>query len=423
MTETNFAKEWDMFWKKMTFFVCASLLSFSFPCHAEDAPKEVAAKEIPQGRADETIEIKNEYAVDSNYDITIENLIGNITLDFSDQNKVVSTACIHAHHVVPQKAKELAQSVKIEATGDQKKISIVAIYPLLEHSLYYMSPKDKSGKKSSSHKSKESLVYQEKEVTFFTEQTPSTAHLSVDMHLSLPKNATVQLKNAVGSIIAKGIQGDLVLDTHSATIKLENGTGVVRFSTTNGAIDIKAQAGEISGYTGSGKIELTSCTASAFQLDSGSGAIILEKCTGSLIATNGSGRVVLDDMTAGKVLKIQTGSGNIRVKGDCQNLSSLFVRSGSGDVNFYSTPFPKLSFTVTSGSGEIDVEVPELKVHPVRGKMFIGSIQSGENGDASIGTGSGDVRLTTKKERQYKKDRISSIRRLRCGKAEETISS
>lgn len=383
-----------MFWKKIIFLVCASLLYCGSHCSAE---------ELKSAIVEETIEVKNEYPIDSNYDLTIENLIGTITLDFSDQNKVISTASIHAHHPVAQKAKELAQSVKIEATGDQKKISIVAVYPLLEHSLYYMSPKEKSGRKASSHKSKEKLVYQEKEVTFFTEETPSTAHLFVDMHLTLPKNAKVQLKNAVGLVTAKGIQGDLNIDTHSATVTLENGTGVVHFSTANGLIDIKSQAGAVHGYTGSGKIELISCAADTFQLDSGSGAIILEKCTGNLIATNGSGRVVLDDMTAAKVMKIQTGSGNIRVKGNCQNLTTLFVRSGSGDVNFYSTPFPKLAFTVTTGSGEIDVEVPELKTQPVKGKIFVGSIQSGEGGDASIATGSGDVRLTTKKERQYKK--------------------
>ncbi|MDB6080909.1 MAG: hypothetical protein JWO53_181 [Chlamydiia bacterium] len=406
-----------MFLKRFFLFVCTASLFVGTFCQAEEQEAAVTSEEKEKSTEQEhVIEVKNEYEVDENYEIRVENLVGDLTVEFSEENKVVSTTSIHAFGSTLQKAKELAQSIQIKVEGDRKKVSLIASYPVLERSFYYYPFREKAGRKSGSQKNKKKVHYQERELTLLADPTPLTSHVYVDIHLRLPKHARASLKNLVGLITVKGVQGEVHVETTLATIQVEKGVGKLFFSNACGFVDIDNHTGEINGYTGSGKVHLESCQGSLCHVSSGSGTMVIEKCeyikssiengsgtvsfkktVGDVSVITGSGKVSLDDVVTGKMLKIETGSGSVKFKGETEHLEALLIQTGSGSVSFTATPFPKILFDIMSGSGDIAVSSSEIKIGSSTERSFMEMGKETCKG-AVIRTGSGDIKLATSKK-------------------------
>lgn len=375
------------------------------------------------------VESKGEINVEKNFTIEVINLVGTVTVEGSQDSKVEWQTVVRSVAKDEKRAKELGEKLKIKIDDEQepKKIAITALYPISEHSIYYYPPKESGGKESRKKKERErgvfkyktKLAYQDKEVTVMTEPSLAAIDLFTDIILKVPQGGKVVVKNYVGKITVNDFLGELNVESMTAPIRLVKGQGKLFFSTASGAVDVQGYNGEINGASGDAKLECSSCTGcvqlttgsgqivfddSNFELaqaKSGSGSISLQKSTGNLLLTTGSGRIQAENFRAKKFVKIETGSGDVRLKGDFSLLEKLLVQTGSGDISFVSTPFPKLLFDVRSASGEVSVKVPTMQAKPAYYNVFMGSIDQALAGTleteatAIIRSGSGDIRLAT----------------------------
>lgn len=157
-----------------------------------------------------------------------------------------------------------------------------------------------------------------------------------DLVVEVPAGRELSVYLAVGESEARGLDGEILIDT---------GSGSVRFSDVDGD--------EVAVDTGSGSIDLDQVASPDIYLDTGSGSVDLN---------------LLEDVES---LDVDTGSGSVRANAP----SSLGAR-----------------IEVETGSGGIDVEFP-VEVRTVRRDRLVGTIGDGR-GRIRIDTGSGGVRLT-----------------------------
>jgi DUF4097 and DUF4098 domain-containing protein YvlB len=142
-----------------------------------------------------------------------------------------------------------------------------------------------------------------------------------------------KLSTGSGNINATGLQGGFMINTGSGNIHTElTGGGDGKAQTGSGDIEIKDVHGGLYALTGSGDIKATGTPSSAWKLETGSGNV--EFWPGSapltLDASTGSGGVTSDKEMVmqgpvnshhfvgklnggGPTVRVQTGSGNVRV--------------------------------------------------------------------------------------------------------------
>jgi DUF4097 and DUF4098 domain-containing protein YvlB len=270
-------------------------------------------------------------------------------------------------------------------------------------------------------------MYQGKDVTVTNELSPGCNYLYADVDLTVPKNAKLNLKNHVGTVVVKDLDGDFSFEGVSANLQAQGGKGKLFFSNGNGTVEIQAKKDGIDGSIGSGKVQLTSCGGNAHidtgsadvevadsvlgdcTIQTGSGDVTLSKSEADLTVSTGSGTIRTEDFTSKKQFKVETGSGSVRLKGNFSPLEKFLIETGSGNISMQSTPFPNLIFAVTTGSGKINIQVPGLEVPRGDIRSFRGSLGTGDLGLGIIRTGSGDVRLHTASKKESKKDKKEKI--------------
>jgi len=142
-----------------------------------------------------------------------------------------------------------------------------------------------------------------------------------------------KLSTGSGSIHASGLRGGFSVDTGSGNIYADQiGDGDIKAETGSGSIELRNLHGGLVAQTGSGSIKAAGTPSAAWKLETGSGSI--ELSTGdagiNIDAETGSGSVHTDrEMTmqgtanrhhvtgkingGGPVVKMETGSGSIRV--------------------------------------------------------------------------------------------------------------
>jgi len=414
----------------------AKLLSvaiFLFATWLNTGSADVAVVEEskPAEPFEQVVEAKGEIAVGSDFTIEVLNLVGTVTVESSQGTAVEWQTTIHSIAKEEKRAKELGDKlkIKVEEKSESKKVQLTASYPVSEHAIYYYPAKEDGAKESrkkrekGGFKYKTKLAYQDKEVTVMTEPSLAAIYLFADITLKVPQGVKVEVKNYVGKITAHDFAGELDGESVTAPMNIIMSQGKLSFSTASGTVAIEGYEGEIVGSSGDAKLVCSTCRGSVqlntgsgqividdsnfetIQAKSGSGAISLQKSSGNLLLTTGSGRIQAEGFVAKKFVKIETGSGAIRLKGDFSALEKLFIQTGSGDINFVSTPFPKLFFDVRSASGEISVKVPTMQSKPTHHNVFIGSIDQTVEGEAGaiMRSGSGDIRLGTLRKAKKEK--------------------
>jgi len=386
------------------FLLLGLLLLQTSVCFSEETPIDVPI----HAPIEAVIETKCEFEAQGGYTLEVDNLMGTLVVEAGTENKIEVVAQVYATAKDAARAKELAEKVRIVANSVDKKVTVFAEYPLGAHSIYYY-PMKNEGKKKGPHKGKSRLQYHGKDVMVLSDSSPAAISLHVSIHIKVPPQVTLVLKNYFGEMVTKGVQADLTLETVAASMQVVEGQGKVMVSSGSGTLDLMKHDGDVCGYTGSGDstlvacsgncaleagasaISLKECTLDRVSIRSGSGSIVLKATTANLTATTGSGKVVVEDFVGKKLFKIETGSGSVKVKGDFSQLEELYIQSGSGNVTFVSTPFPKLAFDVTTGNGRITVTVPGFKTKQSSAR----AVKFGEGNVAFIRTGSGNVCIET----------------------------
>jgi len=366
----------------------------------------------------ESRDVQHEFSVENGYTLHFENFIGTVSIEPSESGKLEALFHITATSGDKEKAKELVDGVQIQATVDTNKVKLSVDFPSSQTIFYYPGGGGKSLKKTLLQKMRTQMRYHGREMTVFSEPSPGALSITIDAHIRVPQGGSLVVDNLVGAVVVRGGVFSLNVDTITADATIEKVQGRVVVATSSGNITVNALDGDVQCMSGSGKIEctvsrgaisansasgalaLTACEFPNATLETGTGSITVSKSKGDINALSGSGKVHIDDQSSISTLKVRSGSGSIRMKGDFSGLEAGFIQTGTANITFASEPFPEALFEVSVGIGQIAIDVPGLKTkgHPLR--KFQGSLHENPKGSVIIRAGSGNIKISTSTKKE-----------------------
>jgi lia operon protein LiaG len=211
-----------------------------------------------------------------------------------------------------------------------------------------------------------------------------------DLKVKMPAGHRVSLYLAVGKVSITNVNGELMVDGHSAPVTASGTKGILDLDVGSGPVTVTRAEGELSVDTGSGPVQVTEFSGSELHIDTGSGGVTGSQLEADAIHIDtGSGDIELTAATA-PTLALETGSGSVGA--DLRGpVSELSVETGSGDISVRAPASLAAQVEIETASGEIETDF-QLQVTRHSRDHVVGQIGNG-SGRVAIETGSGDVRL------------------------------
>ncbi len=330
--------------------------------------------------------------------LELENLAGAISIERAQGAEVRVVGHVQAEGDSDARARELADSIEIRFEPKGDRLTVAALYPLDRYKRYAYPRQGDEGADVPwplswliESGSSSTVTYRGERVTVVGRPSESAPALFVDFRIEVPAGMAVTVKNAVGAIGSRGVQGDQSLDTASGNVVVSDGQGELRVDTGSGDVTVTGHAGGVSADTGSGDVRLERVRGESIVADTGSGNVELVAVEGAVDANTGSGDVTGKDLVLGARLRADTGSGDVRLEGDFTAVTDLSIDTGSGDVALSVGRTPSLRLTISTGSGDVEVDLPDARVHKSHGD-FVAELGTAR-GRGLIDTGSGNVVL------------------------------
>jgi lia operon protein LiaG len=211
-----------------------------------------------------------------------------------------------------------------------------------------------------------------------------------DLRVRVPTGNRVALYLATGSVSVTNVDGDLLVDGHSAPVTATGTKGALAVDVGSGPVRVSGAEGTLSIDTGSGPVEVTGFRGSELSVDTGSGEVTGSDLSArSIHVDTGSGDVELTAVTCPEVT-LDTGSGSIsaELRGPVRDLA---FETGSGDISVRAPASLAGEVEIETASGEIETDFPIQITRHARDHIM-GRLGEGK-GRVAIETGSGDVRL------------------------------
>jgi lia operon protein LiaG len=211
-----------------------------------------------------------------------------------------------------------------------------------------------------------------------------------DLKVGMPAGSRLALYLAVGKVSIANVNGELMVDGHSAPITATGTKGKLLLDVGSGSVHVTGAEGDLSVDTGSGSVEVSGFRGTDLLVDTGSGGVTgSELHAGEIRIDTGSGDIQLTAVTA-PVLTLETGSGSVGadLRGTVKELD---VETGSGDVSVRAPASLAAAVNIETGSGGIETDFSLQVTRHARDHME-GRIGAG-TGRVAIQTGSGDIRL------------------------------
>jgi hypothetical protein len=211
-----------------------------------------------------------------------------------------------------------------------------------------------------------------------------------DIVVEVPAGKSFSVYLAVGEAEARGIDGDILIDTGSGAVVAENMAGSLEVDTGSGSVRVLGMDGALEVDTGSGSVRIEDVRGSEVVVDTGSGRVVGSGIEATVVEVDtGSGSIDLQSVAAPEII-LDTGSGSVDVE-LLQDVDNLDVDTGSGSVTVRAPSSLGAQVEIDTGSGGIDVDFA-VQVRSVRRDHMTGSIGDGR-GTLRIDTGSGSIRL------------------------------
>jgi lia operon protein LiaG len=211
-----------------------------------------------------------------------------------------------------------------------------------------------------------------------------------DLKVRVPAGHQVAFHLAVGRVSVTNVDGEIVVDSHSAPVTATGPKGSLTIDVGSGNVRVSGAEGNLDVDTGSGSVEVTGFRGDELSIDTGSGQVSASELTArSINVDTGSGDIELAAVTCPE-LALDTGSGNISadLRGAVRDLS---LDTGSGDISVRAPASLAAEVEIETASGEIETDFPIQVTRHARDHV-VGRIGQG-TGRVAIETGSGDVRL------------------------------
>jgi lia operon protein LiaG len=211
-----------------------------------------------------------------------------------------------------------------------------------------------------------------------------------DMKVRVPAGYRVAFHLAVGRVSVANVNGEIMVDSHSAPVTATGVKGTLAVDVGSGDVRVTGGEGTLSVDTGSGSVELSGFRGDELSVDTGSGQVSGSQLNAKSIQVDtGSGDIELTTVTCPE-LALETGSGSIstEVRGPVRDLA---LETGSGDISVRAPANLAGDVEIETASGEIETDFPIQVTRHARDHV-VGRIGDGV-GRVAIETGSGDVRL------------------------------
>jgi lia operon protein LiaG len=211
-----------------------------------------------------------------------------------------------------------------------------------------------------------------------------------DLKVRMPAGQRMSLYLAVGNVSITNVNGELLVDGHSAPITASGTKGTLLLDVGSGPVKVSGAEGSLNVDTGSGPVEVSGFRGGELSIDTGSGGVTGSELQATEIQIEaGSGDIELTAVTS-PVLTLETGSGSVGadLRGSVRELA---VETGSGDISVRAPASLAAEVEIETASGGIETDF-ELQVTRHSRDHVVGQIGDG-TGRVAIETGSGDVRL------------------------------
>ncbi|MDH3441435.1 MAG: DUF4097 domain-containing protein [Gammaproteobacteria bacterium] len=156
--------------------------------------------------------------------------------------------------------------------------------------------------------------------------------VSISYEIVVPEGTEVIADAGSGSITITDIAAPVSAEAGSGSVTLENIGGSVKADTGSGSIHADGVAGDFHGSSGSGRIYLLQTAPGDVVVSTGSGSSELTGVAGSVRARAGSGGITIDGRLDGD-WRIDTGSGTVRVALPEDAAFDLQAESSSGGID------------------------------------------------------------------------------------------
>lgn len=313
---------------------------------------------------------------DDGSEISVENLAGTMTIVAGNGDEVI----VEIDRIGA--TDELAQSITLQHRVHGDKIEIWVEYP---NDRYVYKPNRGSHNTTTTYRGERIRVV----------SRGRGDEVYADVRVTVPRGVDLDAHNAVGTLDADGLRGEVALRTSSGHVSAANGSGEWMVRSGSGRLDISNFEGELDARTGSGGIELENVSGE-IEANTGSGGIDAKTIGGEVDMGTGSGSIRIADLTGGGDLGLTTGSGSIRVDGDLSKVEDIAMRTGSGSIKIRASGVPNVKLVARTGSGGVEVDVPGMTSVTVKRNHVEATIGTGE-GRATLRTGSGSIEFLGQK--------------------------
>jgi len=316
----------------------------------------------------------------------VENLVGTMKVVPGTGTGVVAVATIHAE------SDAVAALITIEQVdGGTSGPGLRVKYPVDTHTTYRY-PRGGDGKVPSwlswIGAGTSNLKYDGTRVTV---SGNDGVLLYADIEVQVPARAgSGALRNHVGSITAKGVEGAFSFESGSGDIELDKVAGTIGVETGSGDVGARDGGGTLSVETGSGDVTIERFSGESIVCEVGSGDVTLRAGTARRVTVEtGSGDVDAIAMDVEEFVS-ETGSGDVMLEDAGARLAKVVAEAGSGDVILRLGANASFLVNADQGSGDLVSRFSDAQAI-VKGREVIGYRRGDARIRIEVSTGSGDV--------------------------------
>ncbi|HET8947706.1 MAG TPA: DUF4097 family beta strand repeat-containing protein [Candidatus Polarisedimenticolia bacterium] len=336
--------------------------------------------------ADVTRSLKGQISPGASQAWVVENLAGVMKITPGSGSSVTATVTVHAE------SDDIASLIKVEqVVGEKGRMTLRVIYPTDKHTTFRYPANHKSeGWMAGLWGGENNLEYAGERVKV---SSSKGILLYADIEVQVPARlGSGLLRECVGRIEAKGVEGTLKFDTSSGDVDLTGLKGTIAADTGSGDVNITDVKGTLDLDTGSGDLSIEGFEGDLLKGDVGSGDVTIR--SGSITKVDldtGSGDV---SMKSGDVEEFlaDTGSGDVTVDMGAARLRLVKASTGSGDVTLRLSPDASFEAYVDQGSGDMQNKFADA-TPIVKGRTVVGYKRGDGRAKIDIETGSGDFIL------------------------------
>lgn len=300
----------------------------------------LALPSAPAPAATRTRDLRQEAAAPAGTRLTLTNLAGRVKVEGHRGPGILVEARLTARAGSEAEAGRLLSLLDVSVARAEGTVEVAARYPVEKHTVYRYTEGMAGARLVGRWTGVEwDHPYQGRRVTVTTRR--EGVELFADFVLRVPAGVAVEVRNGFGHVVARDLDGALLVEARVADVEIRGGAGDAR---------ARAELGDVVARERKG----------ALRVETRMGDVRLEALTGEVTVETLSGEVNARGLRAGGALDVATGSGDVDLVADVSGATRVRIETGSGDVEATLERLPAARISAFSRGGEAKVSLPGL---------------------------------------------------------------